>query len=574
MIRKFNNLKLKYKIIISTTALTLFLCLSIAVISMVQFASLYKSDAQESAMQWLDIARSTFDLEINKIQSGIRGIMSRTFLQQTFSKLFENGETEYSNYLDAKIALQDDIDELAALSPMISEAYFVDRGNNIYTKYDTTIKDYVSDLFDFKSMYSCNGITFQKAHPSPFDLKKTVIPMIIPLKMIGTPQYLSIANGDAEILLIMLLDYNILSQELNKGDSSYFKSHCYLNLDGNPVYSGDAAYSGNQLYFTNTVDTMQPGMSMTIAVQKSTYITKRNNLLFLPILLSLAVLAAGIALLLYISNFLTRPFGLMMKIIDQIKHNTYNLAVKPKYNDEIGVLINALNSMYVTINEQIDFIRKTEKEKTLYLEQMLTEQINPHFIYNTLEAINMEVLNNHTDNASVMIQDFANILRYTLNKGLDMTTVANEIAHAEAYIRIINRRLNTKIVYKSEFSPSIAGFKIPKVMVQPMIENAIKHGFDNCMPNNAIMMQPSISVSINTFGDDRISICVTDNGKGIDKEKVLEIISSPEKSGHIGLQNIYNRLKLYFETVDINIESIPYYKNTIQFVISMKATGG
>ena len=151
-----------------------------------------------------------------------------------------------------------------------------------------------------------------------------------------------------------------------------------------------------------------------------------------------------------------------------------------------------------------------------------------------------------------------------------MTSVANEIDHAAAYIRIINRRLNTKISYKSEFSPSIADFKIPKVMIQPMIENAIKHGFDNCMPNNPIIVQPSILVAITDTGDGNISICVTDNGKGMDKEKVFEIISSPEKSGHIGLQNIYNRLKLYFETVNINIESIPYYKNTIQFVISRK----
>lgn len=569
MMKKFNDLKLKYKIIISTTTLTLFLCLSIAVISMVQFAGLYKSDAQESAMQWLDIARSTFDLEIEKIQAGIQNITAKTRLQQTINRLFED-EEDYSTYLNTKIALQTDIEEITAVSPLISDAYFIDKGNNIYTKYDVTIKDYVSELFDFKSMADSHGITFQEARPSPFDLKKNIIPMIVPLRMLGAPQYISIANGNAEIILVVLLDHATLSAELNKGSSSYFENYCFLSLDGKPLYIGDEAYLGNKLYFTNTVGTLRPDISITIAVQKSTYITKRNNLLLLPILLSLGVLATGIVLLLYISNFLTRPFGLMMKIIEQIKHNTYDLAVQPKYNDEIGVLINALNSMYVTINGQIDFIRKTEKEKTRYLEQLLTEQINPHFIYNTLEAINMEVLNSHTDNASMMIQDFANILRYTLNKGLDMTSVANEIDHAAAYIRIINRRLNTKISYKSEFSPSIADFKIPKVMIQPMIENAIKHGFDNCMPNNPIIVQPSILVAITDTGDGNISICVTDNGKGMDKEKVFEIISSPEKSGHIGLQNIYNRLKLYFETVNINIESIPYYKNTIQFVISRK----
>jgi len=178
-----------------------------------------------------------------------------------------------------------------------------------------------------------------------------------------------------------------------------------------------------------------------------------------------------------LSKFITSPLERLMESIRQIKENQYDEPYETKYEDEIGQLNAAVNSMHSTIQSQISQIKEDEHEKYQLEIQLLAEQINPHLLYNTLEGINLEVLNNHTLVASSMINNLGTFMRIGLNYGDELIMVRNEIAHVEAYINIMNHRTNKSISFQSYVEEELNEYRILKLILQPLVENSIKHGF-------------------------------------------------------------------------------------------------
>ena len=148
--------------------------------------------------------------------------------------------------------------------------------------------------------------------------------------------------------------------------------------------------------------------------------------------------------------------------------------------------------MYRTLLLQMEQIKREEEEKYRYHSQMLTEQINPHFIYNTLEIINMEVHKEQYERASNMIQAFAAFLRYSLNQGEDTTTLDREVDHIRKYLMIMNTRLDARIILTCDYPPSLGEYRIPKSILLPLVENSIRHGFS---PNTGdVELLPVITI--------------------------------------------------------------------------------
>ena len=137
-----------------------------------------------------------------------------------------------------------------------------------------------------------------------------------------------------------------------------------------------------------------------------------------------------------------------------MENNTYETPYQTKYQDEIGQLNTAINSMYTTIQKQIQQIRENERDKYRAEIQLLSAQINPHFLYNTLECINMEILNNHKQTASSMLTNLSDFMRIGLNYGDELILLSNELLHAKSYINIMNFRFSQKLPSSALFSQS------------------------------------------------------------------------------------------------------------------------
>lgn len=216
--------------------------------------------------------------------------------------------------------------------------------------------------------------------------------------------------------------------------------------------------------------------------------------------------------------------------------------------DEIGQLISHYNDMVDKmgdlLQEQYDLGRsKTEAEL-----KALQSQINPHFLYNTLDMINWMAQKDETENIRNVVQAMSRFYRLTLSKGSNIVTIGDEIRMCDAYMEIQRRRYRGKILYEVEVDEEIERYLIPKITLQPFLENAIIHGINEKEDARGIVI-------LNGWLEDgRITLSVTDDGTGMreeDKDK-------PHSGSHYGMENIAQRLELFFgEEIPIQVESSP-----------------
>ena len=197
-----------------------------------------------------------------------------------------------------------------------------------------------------------------------------------------------------------------------------------------------------------------------------------------------------------------------------------------------------------SMNELLDSRAQELKSKNLALQS----QINPHFLYNTLDMINWMAQKNETDNIRSVVQSMSGFYRLTLSRGQDIVSIGDEVRMCEAYMEIQRRRYKGRILYEAEVDEDILDCLIPKITLQPFLENAIVHGINEKEDARGVVI-------LNGWMEDgRITLSVTDDGRGITSE---ERKKSAEGS-HYGMENIEKRLTLYYgEEIPVQVESSP-----------------
>ena len=222
--------------------------------------------------------------------------------------------------------------------------------------------------------------------------------------------------------------------------------------------------------------------------------------------------------------------------------------------DEIGILIKSYNEMKRRINDLININYKNQLEqKDLELKQ-LQNQINPHFIYNTLESIHMMAEINDDLDTSIMAQYFGSIIRYSMNRKINVVTLKEEIRVIDHYIYLQKIRFDQLFSIENLISPEVLNCEIIKMIIQPLIENAIYHGLSECSSNGKIIIQGEHLL-------DNLVLTISDNGIGIEEE-VLQSLNDyiNDKNNDykgIALRNINKRLKLnYGEEYGLTIYSV------------------
>ncbi|MDU5173854.1 histidine kinase, partial [Clostridium sp.] len=255
--------------------------------------------------------------------------------------------------------------------------------------------------------------------------------------------------------------------------------------------------------------------------------------------------------------FLNRIFNPIKSLIENMGSKVetnlnYNFAYNK--NDEIGILINSYNDMKTRINTLITINYKNQiEQKELELKQ-LQNQINPHFIYNTLESIHMMAEINDDPETSTMAEYFGTIIRYSMNRRINTVKLKDEIEIINNYIYLQRIRFDSLFTIENLVTDDVLNCEIIKMIIQPLIENSIYHGLSECDGNGKIIIQALKS-------NDNLIITVSDNGIGID-DKTLESLNDyindkNELFNGIALRNINKRLKLnYGEEYGLEITSI------------------
>jgi two-component system sensor histidine kinase YesM len=198
--------------------------------------------------------------------------------------------------------------------------------------------------------------------------------------------------------------------------------------------------------------------------------------------------------------------------------------------------------MLARINELIEQVYLAEIKKKNAEFELLRHQITPHFMYNSLQLIKAEAIFSKNKQISQIVTSLANLLRYSMDNQASFVTVADEIQYIRDYLEIYKRRFVGKFEYQIDVDEAIMGCKMQKIILQPVVENCIKHGFEGLKSGGLIKIR-------GWRDEDDCIFEITDNGKGISFEKTEQLMQELEKADQskingIGLLNVHQRLVL------------------------------
>lgn len=271
-----------------------------------------------------------------------------------------------------------------------------------------------------------------------------------------------------------------------------------------------------------------------------------QSILYITITIIIFCLLLSLVLSMYVSNILTSPIKKLLTSMRKVKNGNFKEKVDFKYSDEIGMLGNEYNDMIDNINQLIDRVYKLQLQEKEAELKALEAQINPHFLYNTLDGMYWKAQISGNNDIAEMIYSLSRIFRLTLNRGAEFITIANEKEFVENYLILQKMRFKDKLMYNINFSDDILKYKIPKLILQPFIENSIIHGVE-CTQSTGIL---NITAYLE---EDMLMFIVSDNGKGIEPDKIASLLSledecKDEESGGYAIGNINKRINFYYGT--------------------------
>lgn len=305
----------------------------------------------------------------------------------------------------------------------------------------------------------------------------------------------------------------------------------------------------------------------------NTYSTTLKNYFVTMIFIAFLI---GIALSLLLATNILRPVNRLLSGMFAFQSGQLDVEVPVEYENELGVLSDSFNQMTKRIKALIAVNKETEKTKRKSELEALQAQINPHFLYNTLDSIVWMGEAGKNEEVVKMTSSLAKLFRISINKGKEYVTIRQELEHVQSYLTIQQMRYGSKLDYTIDFDEGLANVQIIKILLQPIVENAIYHGIKK-LPGNGL-----IQIRVNRCKIDEdldaIKIEIEDNGMGMDEDTIHKILSgeiNPEAKGSgVGVYNVDQRIKLYYgEPYGLKIFS-ELYEGTIVTLTLPEETGG
>ncbi len=271
------------------------------------------------------------------------------------------------------------------------------------------------------------------------------------------------------------------------------------------------------------------------------------------VLSALAVLLAALLSSIVISRALSRPLKGLSGAMRQFEKSADRFTYAPVGGArEVQALSESFGHMVVKIQQLMDTVRREEINLRKTELKALQAQINPHFLYNTLDSISWMCEQGRNAEAVQMVNALAQLFRISISKGHELIPIRSELRHAESYLKIQQHRYKNQFSYRFDVDEGCLDFLCNKITLQPIIENAIYHGI------NGLVDEGEIVITLRAEGTD-VVFTVADNGVGMDQAQI-EAILRKERSDHtgIGIKNVNDRLKIYFgEGYGITIRSEP-----------------
>ena len=254
----------------------------------------------------------------------------------------------------------------------------------------------------------------------------------------------------------------------------------------------------------------------------------------LVILFAAVILIIGLAFVL--SRALTKPIEILSNTMLHYRPEDSIEGLDLKRKDEIGQLNHSFVKMGDTISDLFARQRRETEEKERYRYEALRAQVNPHFLFNTLNTIRWMAIIRNADNIVNCIDALATMLKYSMTRGGEMVTIREEIESINSYIYIYNCRYGERFIFEPDLSEEIQNLHVIKFILQPIVENSVLHGFKGQEQQGRILLYGDIE-------DDALKLFVEDNGTGLSPEAEEQLNKPRGKVTGIGINNVNDRIR-------------------------------
>ncbi|MDO4623010.1 MAG: histidine kinase [Eubacteriales bacterium] len=356
-------------------------------------------------------------------------------------------------------------------------------------------------------------------------------------------------------LYLMNLPLSQVEQTLHFADDSSRGEIFLLNRDGQIIYSTDAAAAGNRFeekngssgreVYVSAKNLGTSGLSVhyrlseEILSSQINYIQKRINL----------ILAAAILVTLLFSFWISQVFqkkmNLLLSSMEEVQKGNFENRLPVDSQDEIGRISQSFNEMCEKLNIYVEQVYKSEIQRKTAEINALQTQIDPHFLYNTLESIKAKALANSDEDAAEMITILGNMFRWSSRTSVKMVALEEELEYVKNYLVLQSYRYNRQMEISIDVAEEFLDAVVPKLILQPIVENVIKHALDE------VDRKKLVGIHARQKGE-VLELTIYDNGKGISEDKLQQICEklneakTQDEFDSIGLQNVNQRLKLMF----------------------------
>lgn len=562
---KSNRVRLQYQLILSYLVIILIPLVALGAISFYVSQSIVQSQTLKQDETYLRQISHNVDNVVSHMKSTSLIAYSSTLLQQ---------------YIQ-----EEDVDNLELKGDANIHNYLYSLKSADYNNYTFILKSYTSDSiycnnydygidydYSFDELYwvqnakSANGNTVFVPTYIPDYYSANRDPVFSIVRQLNNNYTLSpigyiIINCNARVLDEIIGDSTVYIYD--HFDRLVFPYGSYTMPDLPDIEEGRVVtFNGNQVLMSE-LSSDSSGLRY-VKLTPYSDITRNSSLI---LQLTAITIILAIALTLMVSVPLARniatPINRLILNMNSVKNDDFEESIVTTNVEEIHELNDHFNHMINRINDhiQLEYTSKIRKKDIEY--KLLQSQISPHFLFNTLESIRMMAALNDDSETAQMIFSLANLYRYSIRITESLVPLKSELDHINNYVALQKMRFGDKFDYIEAIDPSTLHCQMPHLTLQPIIENAINHGFAATDRGGIIKLTSS-------YKENTLTIIISDNGKGMDQytlNRIKNQLGKQENQGHIGLLATCERIKHHFEHSDIHIDSDESWGTQITMVI-------
>jgi len=427
------------------------------------------------------------------------------------------------------------------------------------------------------------GFDFEKevlpyGEPHDFDARvKILLPHQVDLTFQGNPPYILLVKNIKDLdnrnnlgTLILAVQVNFIKEVLKDVDEEENATMWMMDQQGQIIFHIDQAQIGKVYTELNHFPLLNGSFRTTTANDRTLisinqshknkwivvhsiplkYLTEGTDVVRnVSIIIFLVLVAITTVISIILAWTVTKPLHVLVGVMKDVEKGNLDVEIPIKSKDEVGILASSFRSMIHRIRELIKKnyqIKLNQKEAELYA---LQSQINPHFIYNTLETIGASVEEGEQEIVVEMVAILGKMLRYSLSNKENLVPVRNEVEHIQHYLTLQKYRFEERIQFEIDDELENKDYYTPKFILQPIVENAVKYGMQSRR-----MLQLSIFIKkvLEQSGKEYIEFNISDNGPGIEKNELehlvqrLQLESWMKRDSGFGITNVHSRIVMMF----------------------------